>query len=97
MPDNHDDVDPKLVAAIDVYVAKLRLRMLERVRKGEKEHRGQWLKMSIGRLLDEREEETDDYHVYSAMLRYRTSMPIDGTMSSPVGVEASALFDRLPS
>ena len=64
-------IDPKLVAAVKVYVTQLEERMYVRLRKGELEHRGEWETMTVEQLEHEIEEEVDDEHVYRAMLMFQ--------------------------
>lgn len=79
---NNEDLDPELVMAIDGYLLDLRTKMLKRVRKGEDSYHGQWKVIPVPQLLIEATEESDDWHVYMAMVRWR-ERDIDSARKAP--------------
>jgi hypothetical protein len=63
------NIDPRLIRAIDEYLATTRARMIQRIEKGELSYRGAWVNMSIDELYEAIDEELDDAKVYRAMIQ----------------------------
>ncbi len=65
-------LDPELETAIDDYLAKLRVKMVERATKGEATYgAGAWKRLSPRQLDVMIEEEVIDKHNYNAMKAWR--------------------------
>ncbi len=64
-------LDSDLVHAVDQYLARIRTRMLARLRLGEPIYHGSWKTKPKEALETDLDEEYDDMHCYRAMLEWR--------------------------